>query len=87
MEEIGAEPAKKRISGTLDSFVIWLMGRVAMTTSLVASLTYSMGLAGLALVCLTVLVMSGAIWPPYGKISRGRADCSLWLYNERHIFL
>jgi len=70
MEDIGAEPVEKRTSGPLDSFVVWLMGGIAMTTALVASFTYSMGLVGLALVFLAVLLIGGAmaaVWEELGR--------------------
>ncbi|MDY6985442.1 MAG: cytosine permease [Candidatus Thermoplasmatota archaeon] len=70
MEDIGAKPVEKRTSSAVDSFVIWLMGGVAMTTALVASFTYSMGVLGLALVCIAVLGIGGimaAIWEELGR--------------------
>jgi purine-cytosine permease-like protein len=72
MEDIGAKPVEKRTSSAVDSFVIWLMGGVAMTTALVANFTYSMGIFGMALVCIAVLLIGGvmaAIWEELGRES------------------
>jgi len=72
MEEIGAKPVEKRTSSAIDSFVIWLMGGIAMTTALVANFTYSMGIFGMALVCIAVLLIGGvmaAIWEELGRES------------------
>jgi len=70
MEDVGAEPVEKRTSSAIDSLVVWLMGGIAITTSLVASFTYQMGILGLTLVCVAVLVIGGvmaAVWEELGR--------------------